>query len=440
MTTNINIKAESVASMNETGSREKRRVVITGIGAVTPLGNSFPETWKNLLNGVNPCDHIKLFNAAASPCNLAYEIRDFDFNSIKADESVRPFLNRINSFGLSAALEAMASSGISKDNLPVSPYKVGVILGVGFCSPRLSDLVNASAAISDSKDRLPASINTPPNLLTALVADAFGSQGETRTIHTACASSGQAIGEAFEAIKSGVCDVVLTGGADTMIHPLQLATFTLLGAVSRRIDDPKAASRPFDADRDGFVLGEGGVAIILEDLETALRRGASIIAEVCGFGVTESAYRITDLHPDGRGVIEAMRDAIQDAAITNEDIGYINAHGTSTQLNDAVESLAISKLFGASKSGPVVGSTKGQSGHLIAAAGALEFAFTAMTLKEQLIPPSLNIARPDLGMEIRLAGPTAMPLEKQYAMSNSVGFGGTNTCVIARRYDESCRK
>ncbi|MCX6124307.1 MAG: beta-ketoacyl-[acyl-carrier-protein] synthase family protein [Proteobacteria bacterium] len=273
-----------------------------------------------------------------------------------------------------------------------------------------------------------------PSTLTTMLAALTGAQGGNTTVHTACASSGQALGEAFDMVASGDCDVVLTGGADSMINPFQVAGFCLLGALSSRKDNPKVASRPFDESRDGFVLGEGACMFVFEDYEHAVKRGAHIRGEVVGYGVTESAYRITDLHPEGRGTIEAMEMALKDAGIAPEEVGYINAHGTSTLLNDKIESLAISKVFPASSCNTIVSSTKSMTGHLISAAGAIEFAVAVYALQNQVVPPSVNLISKDQNCEVKLAKDFPEDLNSQFALSNSIGFGGSNTSVIARRF------
>jgi 3-oxoacyl-[acyl-carrier-protein] synthase II len=266
-----------------------------------------------------------------------------------------------------------------------------------------------------------------------LVANLLGAKGAASTIHTACASSGQALGEAYEMIATGEYDVVMTGGADSMINPFQMAGFCLLGALSSRVSDPSQASRPFDLGRDGFVLGEGACMLVFEEYEHAKARGATILGEICGYGVTESAYRITDLHPEGRGVIESMQMALDDAGIKAHEVGYINAHGTSTALNDKVESLAISKVFDKTACPTKVSSTKSTTGHLISAAGAIEFAVAMLALKHQVYPPSTNLKEQDPGCDVVLTPSTPTTMTSSYALSNSVGFGGSNTSLVARR-------
>jgi 3-oxoacyl-[acyl-carrier-protein] synthase II len=269
-----------------------------------------------------------------------------------------------------------------------------------------------------------------PHEITDVIANRLKLGGEVTTVHTACASSGQAIGEAFEAVRSGEAVAMLTGGCDSMIHPFYLAGFCLLGALSKRQD--KTACRPFDAKRDGVVLGEGACVLVLEELDHAVARGADIIAEVVGYGVTESAYRITDLHPEGEGPIEAMQAAVDDAEITKDKIAYINAHGTSTLLNDQIESLAIQKVFGSS--GVYVSSTKSMTGHLISAAGAIEMLICALALHHQTLPPSVNLFEPDATCPVRLTPAQATAANFDFALSNSVGFGGSNTALVARRF------
>lgn len=416
----------------------KRRVAITGVGAVTPAGNTMNETWNGIIEGKKTVGPVEIFDAEKFPCNFAYQVRDFklDTHGLTDKGPMRDqakFLNRAGEFGWNAALEAANQANILKQG-QTNPLKTAVCLGVGVGSPTLSWHKNIymngkfegdSNTLYHRKDF--------PNTLSTLVAGLIDAKGATTTIHTACASSGQALGEAYEMIASGDYDVVLTGGADSMVNPFQMAGFCLLGALSSRTSDPQSASRPFDVDRDGFVLGEGACMFVFEEYEHAKARGAKIIGEICGYGVTESAYRITDLHPEGRGVIESMQMALKDAGIAPDEVGYINAHGTSTLLNDKVESLAISKVFPKESCHVKVSSTKSTTGHLISAAGALEFAVAMMSLQYQVYPPSINIKNQDPGCDITLTPGAPTPMRSSFALSNSVGFGGSNTSLIARR-------
>lgn len=412
---------------------KKRRVVITGIGAVTPVGNNMNDTWNGIVEGKKTVSAVSVFNASKFSCNFAYQVCDFKLNQHGLEDNEhKKLLNRAGEFGWNAAIEAASQSGILEPG-KITPSRTAVCLGVGVGSPELA--WHHKVYITE---KFEGDSYTPyhrkhfPNTLSTLVANLIQAKGATATIHTACASSGQSLGEAYEMIASGDYDVVMTGGADSMINPFQMAGFCLLGALSSRIKSPESASRPFDADRDGFVLGEGACMFVFEDFDHAKARGAVILGEICGYGVTESAYRITDLHPEGRGVIESMEMALSDAGISPEEVGYINAHGTSTLLNDKIESLAISKVFNKKSCRTKVSSTKSTTGHLISAAGALEFAIAMFSLKHKVYPPSVNLTNQDPACDITLTQSDPTPMNSQYALSNSVGFGGSNTSLVAR--------
>ncbi len=413
----------------------RRRVVITGIGAVTPIGNTMDETWNGIIEGRKSVRSVEIFNAKDFPCDFAYQVEGFRLNETGfSNDDHKKFLNRAGQFGWNAAREALSQANLI-DNHHIDPDRSALCLGVGVGSPDLNwygDIYLKNKFLDDEMTLYHR--HNFPNTLTTVLASMIGARGGNATIHTACASSGQALGEAYDMIASGDYDVVLTGGADSMINPFQMAGFCLLGALSSRKNDPTNASRPFDADREGFVLGEGACMFVFEEYEHAKNRGAVIIGEICGYGVTESAYRITDLHPEGRGTIEAMEMALKDAGIASKQIGYINAHGTSTMLNDRVESLAISKVFPKDKCKTIVSSTKSMTGHLISAAGAIEFAVSVYALQKQVIPPSVNLFQQDPHCEVILAKNEPESFKAEYALSNSIGFGGSNTSVIARRY------
>jgi 3-oxoacyl-[acyl-carrier-protein] synthase II len=412
----------------------KKRVVITGMGAVTPAGNTMNDTWNGIIEGKKNVGPVEIFDAEKFPTNFAYQVKDFKMNTMGLEGNPNSqLLNRAGRFGWNAAIEAATQANILK-NGKLNPLKTAVCLGVGVGSTSLPWQHGSYLTEKFEGDEFTLNHRKNfPSTLTAMVANLLGAKGASSTIHTACASSGQALGEAYEMIATGEYDVVMTGGADCMINPFQMAGFCLLGALSTRVSDPSQASRPFDVDRDGFVLGEGACMLVFEEYEHAKARGATILGEICGYGVTESAYRITDLHPEGRGVIESMQMALDDAGIKAHEVGYINAHGTSTNLNDKVESLAISKVFNRTSCPTKVSSTKSTTGHLISAAGAIEFAVAMMALKHQVYPPSTNLKSQDPACEINVTPTTPTPMTSSYALSNSVGFGGSNTSLIARR-------
>jgi 3-oxoacyl-[acyl-carrier-protein] synthase II len=329
----------------------------------------------------------------------------------------------------------------------VAPERFGIAIGagIGAISPKgLAEILagmevkeglpDLSRTVERSRDHHIV-LKNHPGTLAALLSARWLAHGPLTTIHTACASSGQSLGQAFMQIRRGEADAVLAGGADSLAGELLLAGFCLLGALSTRNDDPKAASRPFDKDRDGFVASEGAAMLILEERERARARGARIYAEVAGYAETESAYRITDLPENGRGIVEAMKLAVEDAALDFADIQYINAHGTSTQLNDRVEALAVRRVFGARGLRPMVSSTKSEVGHLISAAGAMEAAFSTLAVHDGKVPPTRNLYHSDCGDDIDFVAHTAREVPVQAALSNSIGFGGSNSVICVKRHD-----
>lgn len=422
----------------------QRRVVITGMGIVSPLGNSREQTWSNLLKGQSAAGPISQFPAQSWPTTFACEVRNFKLptNSVCAEH--RSLLNRPTEFGVAAALEAMEDSGIQNT---VEESDLGVCIGAGIGAIGPHKLANLLAGMEldeglpDLPRRLAQSednhivLQNHPGTLAALLSARWNACGPVTTIHTACASSGQSIGHAYLQIRRGDATAVLAGGADSLAGELLLAGFCLIGALSKRNDDPKRASRPFDRERDGFVASEGAAMMILEEREHALKRGAKIYAEVCGYGETESAYRITDLPPNGRGIVEAINNAVRESGLGLDDIHYINAHGTSTELNDRIESLAIRRVFGSRGHKPMVSSTKSEIGHLISAAGAIEAAFCALTIRDGKVPPSINLENSDCGEDIDFVANSMREFPVHAAMSNSIGFGGTNTSIIVKRVE-----
>lgn len=420
-----------------------RKVVITGIGLVSPLGNTREETWRRVLAAESGARAITQFRAETWPTKFACEVSNFSMSPGALDPEVRKYLNRPSEFGVEAAHEAMLDSGIAGT---VAPERFGISIGAGIGAispPGLAKMLagmevteglpGLSSKVEKSGDHFIV-LKNHPGTLAALLSARWQAFGPTTTIHTACASSGQSLGQAYLQIKRGEADAMLAGGADSLAGELLLAGFCLLGALSTRNDDPAGASRPFDKDRDGFVASEGAAMLILEEKEHALARGAKIYAEFCGYGETESAYRITDLPEDGRGIVEAMELAIVDAGLGHSDIGYINAHGTSTQLNDRVEALAVRRVFGSKGHKPMVSSTKSEVGHLISAAGAMEAAFIALCIRDGKIPPTRNLFHTDCGDDVDFVAREMRTKEVLAAMSNSVGFGGSNSVVIFKRH------
>jgi 3-oxoacyl-[acyl-carrier-protein] synthase II len=404
----------------------KRRVVVTGMGAVTPLGLTLDATWNGIIEGVVVGGLLTSFDGAEFPTRIGYEVKDFKFDPGLVLPRERGYLSRAGEFGATAAAAALTDAGIGGY---CDGERTAVCLGVGMCSPDNAWYDDVFVPKRFNEVVMREHVRFFPDQLSSIVGRMANARAGITTIHTACASSGQSLGEAYEQIAYGDADVVLTGGADAMVQPYYLAGFSLLGALSKRNDDPKTASRPFDKGRDGFVLGEGACMLVFEEYERAKARGAKIYAEVCGYGITESAYRITDLHPEGQGPIEAMQMAVADAGVDPRDVGYVNAHGTSTLLNDRIEGMSIARVFGTQCT--KVSSTKSMTGHMISAAGAIEFAVCVKALEKQVLPPSVNVFERDPECEVTLTGPRPEGAKLKYALSNSVGFGGSNTALIA---------
>lgn len=417
----------------------KRRVCITGIGLVSPLGLDRESTWNAILRGENGARPISVFEANSWPTNFSCEVKDFKLSDSFPLGEDRKYLNRATEFGMQAAYEALMDSRILEG---IDAEATGISLGVGVGAIHPEELI----ALIESKEtfqQLPALeknghsmhiLQNHPGTFATIMASTWGIQGPISTIQTACASSGQAIGHAYKQIKRGEIDVCVTGGADSLAGELLFSGFCLIGALSRRNENPEVASRPFDHDRDGFVAGEGAAILILEELGRAKERGADIYGEIVGYGETESAYRITDLPPDGRGIVEAMEGAISESELDFSDVGYVNAHGTSTDVNDRIEALALDRVFSNRKVSPVVNSTKSQTGHLISAAGAIEASFCALALRDQVIPPTINLDHTDCSNQIDFGSKTKSVLKGTAVMSNSIGFGGSNSSLVIQRW------
>jgi len=424
----------------------KRRVVVTGIGAVAPNGLTFPAAWSAIVEGAVVAGPVRNFDASGFPCQIAYEVDGFSFDENHVRQGEARVLSRAARYGINAAAEAITAAGL--DANAHDPWRTAVCVGIGMTSASIDwyarEYLDHSGGSHRgiglgpvSRSAMLDTVRNLPYMTTKILERMVRARAGTTTIHTACASSGQSLGEAYEMIARGKTDVVLTGGADCMINPFYFAGFCLLGALSKRNDEPTTASRPFDVGRDGFVLGEGACMLVFEELEHALKRKATILGEVCGYGITESAYRITDLHPEGIGPVEAMQMAIDDAGIAARDVGYINAHGTSTSLNDRIEALSIHKVFGAA---PVlVSSTKSMTGHMISAAGAMEFAICVEALRRKCLPPTINAFEKDPACPVTLTPAKVSDSNIEFALSNSVGFGGSNTALVARRWTENSR-
>jgi 3-oxoacyl-[acyl-carrier-protein] synthase II len=425
----------------------RRRVVITGMGCVTPLGVRVESLWKNLVAGASGVGLTTIFDASKFPTKIAAEVKGWDLASEGQDPRDWEFCGRHTKFAAGAALQAMTDAGLPQ-GLPADPTRLGVYLGSGEGQQDFDAFTVAMMAAIEG-DTLDVArftrigletlnpmseVEQEPNMPAGHLAALFDAQGPNLNCLTACAASSQAIGEAAEIVRRGEADVMLSGGTHSMIHPFGVTGFNLLTALSTRNDEPQRASRPFDNDRDGFVLGEGSAMVVLEELEHAKKRGARIHGELVGYGSTADAYRITDTHPEGRGAASSIRMALEDAGLGLNDIHYINAHGTSTSVNDRVESLAIKKVFGEQAYKIPVSSTKSMMGHLIAAAGATELIVCLLSIRDGLLPPTINYETPDPDCDLDYVPNKVREGKVDYALSNSFGFGGQNIALIAGRY------
>ncbi|MFZ4733241.1 MAG: beta-ketoacyl-[acyl-carrier-protein] synthase family protein [Pirellulales bacterium] len=425
----------------------RRRVVITGMGCITPLGVRVEELWNNLGIGASGVGLTTVFDAAKFPTRISAEVRGWDITHEGEQERDWHFCGRHTKFAAGAALQAMRDAGLA-GGLTGDPSRLGVYLGSGEGQQDFDAFTSMmTAAIEgDTLDVAKftklgletlhplAEVEQEPNMPACHLAGLFNAHGPNLNCLTACAASSQAIGEAAELVRRGDADVMLSGGAHSMIHPFGVTGFNLLTALSTRNDEPTRASRPFDRDRDGFVLGEGAAMVVLEELEHARRRGATIHGELLGYGSTADAYRITDTHPEGRGAASCIRMALADAGIGPEAIDYVNAHGTSTSVNDRVETLAIKNVFGARAYRLPVSSTKSMMGHLIAAAGATELIVCLLAIRDGLLPPTINYEEPDPDCDLDYVPNRAREATCNVALSNSFGFGGQNISLVVGRF------
>ncbi len=426
-----------------------KKVVVTGLGAVTPLGNDVPSTWRGLSQGRSGVRRIRLFDAETFPTKIAGEVKDFDFSGWKNRGENFKSLGRHSFFALEAANQAAADSGILSPGV-VDPARLGVYFGAGDggfdfkqYAEILMESVNGSEAIEPSRYFAASTHRLDPKILWEQepcravnhIAQFFKAKGMVSNCLTACAASSQAIGEAAWAIRSGRADVMISGGAHSMIHPLGVAGFNLLTALSTQNDTPESASRPFDKNRDGFVLSEGAGVLILEELEHAKKRGAKIYAELIGYGATADAFRMTDPHPQGRGAIRAMQNSLRDANLLPGDIDVINAHGTSTQLNDQVETHSVKEVFGKKAYSIPMSSIKSMLGHMIAAAGAVEMIASVLTIRDGLIPPTINYQTKDEACDLDYVPNQARRAKVKTVLSNSFGFGGQNITLIVKDFN-----
>ena len=421
----------------------RRRVVVTGIGCVTPSGNNPEKLWENLLAGRSGVGKTTLFDASNFPTKISAQVKDWSIAEEGEDAATWAQRSRPTQFTAGAAKQAVRDSGVLAG---VDPTRFGVYLGAGEGQQdffRFARMMTAATAADGNfslktfvetalKELDPvAELEQEPNMPVGYLAGMFNAQGPNANCLTACAASSQAVGEATEIIRRGEADVMLSGGAHSMIHPFGITGFNLLTALSENNDQPERASRPFDLNRDGFVLGEGAAMVILEEYERAKARGAQIYGEIAGYGTTADAYRITDQHPDGRGATACMTMALKDAQLNPDDIAYINAHGTSTAVNDKVETHSIRRAFGEQAYKIPVSSTKSMTGHLVAAAGATELIISLLTLQRGVMAPTINYETPDPNCDLDYVPNAAREKKCQAVLSNSFGFGGQNITLIA---------
>ena len=407
---------------------DEHRVAVTGIGVVTPLGSTIADMWTGLVAGRSAVDYIRRIDASTFPTTFGAEVRDLDEDRLPANPALRALLDRKNLFGWVSADDALADSGL----LGERPARIGVSIGTESRRPDFFRQLAAGTVYPNVEDHLRYS----PFVLAATLASRYGLTGPQLTVSTACTSGTQALGVAFQKVRWGEADAMLAGGCDSLIDPLMLTGFSLLGALSKRNDDPSRASRPFDLNRDGFVLGEGAGMLVLEEFEHARARGARIYGEVLGYASTSNSYRITDSPPDGQGAYLAMQHAIDDAGLRPDEIGYINAHGTSTHQNDRSETVAIKRCFGECAKRVPISSTKSMMGHLVNGGGAVELIVCLLTIDRGIITPTINYEVPDPDCDLDYVPNVSRRQPVDHAISNSFGFGGINATVIVGRVSE----
>ena len=409
------------------------RVVITGMGAVSPLGLDVPSLWEALVSGKSGVDYITLFDAQAFETRIAAEVKGFEATNYIDRKDAR-HMDRYTHFAVVASLQAVEQARIKVEE---EPGDIGVIIGSG-----IGGLTTLSAQFAVLAERGPSRIS--PFLVPMMITDGasgqvsimLGAKGMNFCATSACSSGADAIGEACEIIKRGDAQVMVAGGSEAPITPIGVAGFNAAGALSRRNGEPQKASRPFDAERDGFILGEGGAVLVLENLSHALKRGAKILAEIIGYGATSDAYHITQPAERGEGGAKAMQIALRKAGIQPEEVDYINAHGTSTPLNDKNETMALKTVFGDDAYRIPVSSTKSMTGHLIGTAGAIEAIICALTIQHGIIPPTVNLTHPDPECDLDYVPNVARQKRVRTALSNSFGFGGHNSVLVLREYTE----
>ncbi len=406
---------------------QHRRVVVTGMGVVTPLGSTIDGMWKRLVAGECAIDQIRRIDASTFPTTIGAEVHEFDESKLPADPATRAILDRKNQFGWVSAADALADSKL----LDHRPPCIGISIGTESRRPDFLDRLAAGLVYPNTGDHLRYS----PFVLGGALSAHHKLDGPQMTVSTACTSGTQAMGIAYQKVKWGIADAMLTGGCDSLIDPLMLTGFSLLGALSKRNDEPAKASRPFDLHRDGFVLGEGAGMLIFEELEHARARGAKIYGEVLGYASSSNAYRLTDSPPDGQGAYLSMRDAINDAGLRPDQIDYINAHGTSTHQNDHSETMAIKRCFGDHARTLCISSTKSMMGHLVNGGGAVELIVCLLSMINGVVTPTINYDTPDPECDLDYVPNVARKQKVEHTLSNSFGFGGINATIVAGKYE-----
>jgi len=436
--------------------KSKHRVVITGMGIICPLAHDIENFWNALMEGKSGIDKTTIFDASTFPSTFSAEVKDFDHLKYTSQPEQHNGCNRGTGFSIAATAQACKQAGIDietenpTDN--IDRERLGIYLGAGEGSTDNDMFFTSLAESWDNEKReinwdkwantaLPMmdamrELEQEPNMPVSHIAAMTGARGIVRSCLTACAASTQATGEASMLVRNGDADVVITGGAHSMIHQLGLTGFNRLTALSTKNDSPQTASRPFSASRDGFILGEGSAILIIESLESAKKRGAKILAEISGYGSSSDAFRVTDMHEEGRGAVQAINAALVDAGITYKDIDYINAHGTSTAENDSIETLAIKKAFKERARQIPVSSIKSMMGHLIGATGAAELISCVLALRENTIPPTMNLDDPDPELDLDYVPNKPRKVQLNTVLNESFGFGGQNNVVIVKRFRE----
>lgn len=412
----------------------KRRVVITGVGLVSALGLDTKSTWQSLLRGTSGVRSISRFDASQFSTRIAAEIKDFDPRAYVDAKNARK-MDRFILYAIAASDNAFCSSGLQVT--PENSYRVGVYISSGIGGFGTIERVHQNFLNKGPRKISPFFVPaTIVNLAAGQVSIRLKTAGPNLATATACSAGTHAIGDSFKIIQRGAADVMIAGGSEAAITPMGIGGFAAMRALSSRNDEPERASRPFEQERDGFVVGEGAGILVLEELEQARRRGAQVYAEIIGYGMSGDAYHITTPSEDGSGAIRVMQATLEDAGVEPQKIDYINAHGTSTRPNDRIETRAIKAVFGEHAHRLLVSSTKSMTGHLLGAAGGLEGGISALAIRDEIVPPTINLETPDQECDLDYVPNQARRAEIRYCLSNSFGFGGTNACILLKRYEE----